>query len=75
MRTTSAPVVPVFVVARTLPTFTVKKSDKAKEGMNVVVYRTVTKDGKAMPSEEFATNFKPWPNVYLRGTGPKESTP
>ena len=75
MGTTPAPVDPVYVDDPTLPTGTVKQSDKAKEGMNVVVYRTVTKDGKAMPSEEFATNFKPWPNVYLRGTGPKESTP
>jgi hypothetical protein len=43
--------------------------------MNVVVYRTITKDGKALPDEEFATTFKPWPDVYLRGTGPKETTP
>lgn len=75
MGTTPAPTDPVYVDDATLPTGTVKQSDKAKDGMNVVVYRTVTKDGKAMLSEEFATNFKPWPNVYLRGTGPKETTP
>jgi hypothetical protein len=28
-----------------------------------------------LPDEEFATTFKPWPDVYLRGTGPKETTP
>jgi vancomycin resistance protein YoaR len=73
--TTPAPTDPVYVDDPTLPTGTVKQSDKAKEGMNVAVYRTVTKDGKVMPIEEFATTFKPWPDVYLRGTGPKETTP
>ncbi len=73
--TTPAPIDPVYVDDPTLPMGMVKQSDKAKDGMNVVVYRTVTKNNKVMPSEEFATTFKPWPNVYLRGTGPKESTP
>lgn len=75
MGTTPAPTDPVYVDDPTLPTGTVKQSDKAKDGMNVAVYRTVTKDGKVLPVEEFATTFKPWPNVYLRGTGPKETTP
>jgi len=69
--TTPAPTDPVYVDDPSLPVGTVKQSDKAKEGMNVVVYRTITKDGKEQPSQEFATTFKPWPNVYLRGTGPK----
>lgn len=73
--TTPAPTDPVYVDDPSLPVGTVKQSDKAKDGMNVVVYRTITKDGKEQPSQEFATTFKPWPNVYLRGTGPKETTP
>lgn len=73
--TTPAPTDPVYVDDPTLPTGTVKQSDKAKDGMNVVVYRTITKDGKTLPDEEFATTFKPWPNVYLRGTGPAQTTP
>ncbi|MBM4412867.1 MAG: vanomycin resistance protein VanB [Chloroflexi bacterium] len=73
--TTPAPKDPVYVDDPTLPTGTVTQSDKAKEGKNVVVYRTINKDGKTLPMEEFATTFKPWPDVYLRGTGPKETTP
>ena len=73
--TTPAPKDPVYVDDPTLPTGTVKQSDRAKEGKNVVVYRTISKDGKTLPMEEFATTFKPWPDVYLRGTGPKETTP
>jgi len=73
--TTPAPKDPVYVDDPTLPTGTVKQSDRAKEGKNVVVYRTISKDGKTLPMEEFATTFKPWPDVYLRGIGPKETTP
>jgi len=53
-----------------LATGKTKQSDKAKDGMSVVAYRIITVKGKDLPGEEFASNFAPWPNVFLRGTGP-----
>ena len=54
-----------------------RKTDKAKEGMNVVVFRIISRNAKDAPGEEYSTNFRPWPDVFLRGTGPKAtpSTP
>jgi len=69
-----APNDPVYVDDPSLPQGTVKQSDKARDGMNIVVYREIIRDGKADPSEEFATSFAPWPNIYLRGTGGQNST-
>jgi hypothetical protein len=39
--------------------------------MNVVVFRIISRDAKDAPGEEYSTNFRPWPDVFLRGTGPK----
>lgn len=68
--TIAAPKDPVYVDDPSLATGTIKQSDKAKEGISVVAYRIITVDGKDQPGEEFASNFAPWPNVFLRGTGP-----
>ncbi|MFM2309124.1 MAG: hypothetical protein RLY87_1245 [Chloroflexota bacterium] len=69
--TTPAPKDPVYVDDPTLPTGEVKQTDKAKDGMNVVVFRIIKRGGKDAPGEEYTTDFRPWPDVYLRGTGPK----
>jgi len=69
--TTPAPKEPVYVDDPTLPTGEVKQTDHAKDGMNVVVFRIVNRGGKDAPGEEYTTDFRPWPDVYLRGTGPK----
>jgi vancomycin resistance protein YoaR len=68
--TIPAPKDPVYIDDATLATGTTKQSDKAKDGMSVVAYRIITVKGKDLPGEEFASNFAPWPNVFLRGTGP-----
>ena len=68
--TIPAPKDPVYVDDATLATGTTKQSDKAKDGMSVVAYRIITLHGKDLPGEEFASNFAPWPNIFLRGTGP-----
>jgi len=68
--TVPAPKDPVYVDDPTLATGKTKQSDKAKDGMSVVAYRIITVKGKDLPGEEFASNFAPWPNVFLRGTGP-----
>jgi vancomycin resistance protein YoaR len=72
--TIPAPSDPKYVDDPTLPQGVVKQSDKARDGMNIVVYREIIRDGKADPSEEFATSFAPWPNIYLRGTGGQNGT-
>jgi uncharacterized protein YabE (DUF348 family) len=69
--TTPAPKEPVYVDDPSLPTGEVKQTDKAKDGMNVVVFRIVNRGGKDAAGEEFSTDFRPWPDVFLRGTGPK----
>ena len=68
--TVPAPKDPVYIDDETLATGTTKQSDKAKDGLSVVAYRIITVNGKDLPGEEFASNFAPWPNVFLRGTGP-----
>lgn len=65
-----APKDPVYIDDPTLATGKTKQTDKAKDGMSVVVYRIITVKGKDLPGEEFASNFAPWPNIFLRGTGP-----
>jgi vancomycin resistance protein YoaR len=67
--TIPAPTDPVYVDDATLPAGTIKQTDKAKDGMSVVVYRLVTVNGKELPGEEFTSNFKPWHATFLRGTG------
>lgn len=74
VNTIPAPNDPVYVDDPSLPQGKIKQSDKARDGMNIVVYREIIRDGKADPSEEFATSFAPWPNIYLRGTGGQNST-
>ncbi|MEY2846716.1 MAG: hypothetical protein RL076_2262 [Chloroflexota bacterium] len=67
--TIPAPPDPVYIDDASLPLGTIKQTDKAKDGMSVVVYRIVTINGKEQPGEEFTSNFKPWHATYLRGTG------
>lgn len=73
--TTPAPKDPVYVDDPTLPLGTIKQTDKAKDGMSVVVYRIITMNGKELPGEEFTSNFKPWHATFLRGTGSATPTP
>ncbi|MCX6016129.1 MAG: VanW family protein [Chloroflexales bacterium] len=68
--TIPAPKDPVYVDDPTIATGITKQSDKAKDGISVVAYRIITVHGKDLPGEEFASNFAPWPNIFLRGTGP-----
>jgi uncharacterized protein YabE (DUF348 family) len=74
-KTDSAPSEPRYIDDPTLPVGTVKQTDKARDGMDVVVYRTVLEDGKVISTKEFATSFAAWPDIYLRGTGEQTSLP
>lgn len=50
-----------------LPKGEVKQVDFAASGANVYFTRTVTKDGETK-TDKFASNYRPWQAVYLRGT-------
>lgn len=51
-----------------LPKGTVKQIDWAAPGAQVYFTRTVTKDGKVLHEDKFASNYRPWQAVYLNGT-------
>lgn len=63
---TSAPE-PTYQDDPNLPKGEVKQVDFAAPGANVYFTRTVTKDGKTK-TDKFASNYRPWQAVYLRGT-------
>ncbi|MEK7559148.1 MAG: VanW family protein [Patescibacteria group bacterium] len=52
----------------TLPKGQVKQVDFSAAGANVYFTRQVTKDGKEIISDKFASNYRPWAAVYLHGT-------
>ncbi len=64
---TPAPSEPVYVDDPEQPAGTVRKSDTARGGLRVDVYRTVRSAGRLLASDTFATTFKPWPDIYVRG--------
>jgi vancomycin resistance protein YoaR len=66
---TPAPTEPVYVDDPTQPVGTERKSDTARGGLRVDVYRTVRAGGRLLSSDTFHTTFKPWPDIYVRGTG------
>lgn len=56
---------PVFVADADQPAGRIRQSDRARGGMTIDVWRTVTENGVAAPRELFRTRFKPWPNIYV----------
>ena len=64
-----APTQPVYVNDPTKPSSYYKKSDTARGGIKVAVYRTITVAGQTTAQDTFPTEFRPWPNIYVRGTG------
>jgi vancomycin resistance protein YoaR len=63
------PATPVYVDDPELPSGTVKQTDRARNGMDVTVYRTISDDGVERVPEVYQTHFRPWPDVFVRGTG------
>jgi len=47
----------------------VKQVDWAAEGANVVVRRTVTRNGAILYNDTFNTNYQPWRAIYEYGPG------
>lgn len=59
---------PLYQDDPTLPKGQVKQVDFAAPGANVYFTREVKKNGKVIISDRFASNYRPWQAVYLRGT-------
>jgi len=66
---TPAPSKPVTIQDPTLPAGTYKQSDWARPGLTTIIYRTVKENGLLLRQDSFPTTFKPWPNIFVRGTG------
>lgn len=66
---TPAPTEPVYVDDPELPAGTQRKTDTARGGLKVELYRTVYENGRLRSRDTFPTTFKPWPDIYVRGTG------
>ncbi len=52
-----------------LPRGTFKRTDYARSGLEMELYRTVYENGGVRSRDVFPTVFQPWPDVYVRGTG------
>jgi vancomycin resistance protein YoaR len=63
-----APSEPVYVDDPALPRGTVRQSDVARSGRDILVERVIVEDGVER-RESFFTRFRAWPNIYVRGTG------
>ena len=50
----------------------VKQVEHSAWGAKVVFEQKVTKGGELMFSKKFFSTYKPWANVYLKGTGPTQ---
>jgi hypothetical protein len=66
---TPAPAQPVYVDDPAHPRGYLRKSDTARGGIRVEVYRTVYENGQLLAQDTFPTEFKPWPDIYVRGSG------
>jgi vancomycin resistance protein YoaR len=60
-----APTAPKIVTDPKQPFGTSRQSDRARGGMTIAVYRTITENGVRKAPELFKTNFRAWPNIYV----------
>ena len=65
-----APTKPRYVDDPGVSAGTVKQTDTARGGMDVRVGRIVRQNGKVLLQDTFFSRFQPWPDVFVRGTGP-----
>lgn len=62
------PAEPIYIDDPELPAGTQRKTDTARDGLKVEVYRVVREADIVIARDIFATTFKPWPDIYVRGT-------
>jgi vancomycin resistance protein YoaR len=66
---TPRPTNAVYVNDSTLPRGYFRQTDYAQGGMTIETYRVVRQGEQVLWQDTFTTKFKPWPNIYIRGTG------
>ena len=59
---------PVYEDDPSLPVGTEKQIERARDGVDVTVTRTVREGRKVILEDEFFSRYEPWPAMYLRGT-------
>jgi hypothetical protein len=64
-----APTTPVYINDPSKPRGYLRRTDIARGGVKVVIERTVSANGQVLARDRFPTEFKPWPNIYVRGVG------
>jgi len=60
---------PIYEEDPTLPKGTSKQVERARDGVDVTIYRIVKQDGEVVKKEKFFSRYKPWRARYLVGTG------
>lgn len=65
---TPQPGKPLYIDDPARPRGYFKQTDYARGGMTVEVYRVVRHGDSVLRQDTFPTTFKPWPNIYVRGT-------
>jgi vancomycin resistance protein YoaR len=60
---------PVYVDDPSVPAGVVRRTDIAQGGLELYITRTVVQGDQVLREDTFTTQFKPWPNIYVRGTG------
>lgn len=63
-----APSEPVYIDDPSLPRGTLHQTDVARSGRDISIYRIVTDTNGQERRELFFTRFRPWPNIFVRGT-------
>ncbi|WP_238613411.1 VanW family protein [Candidatus Oscillochloris fontis] len=70
LKRTPAPTEPVYVDDPEQPVGSLRQSDTARGGLEVEVYRWVYQEDQLLARNTFGTTFKPWPDIFVRGTRP-----
>lgn len=66
---TTPPPEDVYQDDPSLPAGTIKQTEHRALGTNLYMTYKVTRDGQVLFQKTFYSNYKPWGNVFLRGTG------
>lgn len=66
---------PVYRENPELPSGTVKQVDYAVDGADVVVRRTVTRNGSILYQDTFSTHYEAWRDIYEYGPGTEGMPP
>ncbi len=65
---TPAPSEPVYIDDPEAPRGSLRQSDTARGGLQVNVYRTIRQGDALVSQDTFFTEFKPWPDIFVRGS-------